>query len=88
MNKELKPLDSFILPGGGELNSFLHQARTICRRAERRILTLNRQEEIDQYVLPYINRLSDALFVFSRWVTKQMGELEFLWEPGKKDPDE
>ncbi len=87
MNKELKPLDSFVLPGGGELNSYLHQARTICRRAERQVVTLSCQEEIGPWVLPYINRLSDALFVFSRWVSSKMEEMEFLWEPGKKDPD-
>ena len=87
MNRELKALDRFVLPGGGELNSFLHQARTVCRRAERRVLNLSRKEEIGPWILPYVNQLSDALFVFSRWVASNLGEPEFLWEPGKEDPD-
>ena len=87
MNEELQPLDSFILPGGGELNSFLHQARTVCRRAERRIITLNRKDKTGPWVLPYINRLSDALFVFSRWTAVHLEESEFLWVPGNTDPE-
>lgn len=86
MNVELKPLPSFVLPGGGPVNSFLHQCRTVCRRAEREILRLSRQEEVNPSVLAYINRLSDAFFVFGRWVGSTLGEEEFLWEPVSSDP--
>lgn len=82
LQQELEPLSSFILPGGGRVSGFLHQARTVCRRAERDILQLSRVEEIGKYVLPYMNRLSDFLFVLSRWAGKQHGETEFLWERG------
>ncbi len=85
MNAELKPLNSFTLPGGSTVLAFLHQARTVCRRAERRIVTLNREEPVDPLLIAYINRLSDALFVFSRWSAVKLGETEFLWEPGKED---
>ena len=86
MNEELQPLDSFVLSGAGELSSFLHYARTVCRRTERRIVALNQKEEIGEWTLPYINRLSDALFVFSRWAVLSLDEKEILWEPGKTDP--
>ena len=88
MNEELPPLNSFILPGGSSVNAFLHQCRTVCRRAERDIVSLNREEDIDSNLLAYINRLSDALFVFSRWTASTMDEKEFLWEPGKGDPED
>jgi len=88
MNEELTPLNSFVLPGGGSVNAFLHQCRTVCRRAERDIVSLNREEEIEPNLLAYINRLSDALFVFSRWTASTMNEKEFLWQPGKQDPND
>jgi cob(I)alamin adenosyltransferase len=78
----LEPLKSFILPGGGPISGFLHQARTVCRRAEREILALSRVEPIGEGPLRYVNRLSDALFVLSRWVGKHLGEHEYLWERG------
>lgn len=81
LNEDLEPLKSFVIPGGGPCNAFLHQARTVCRRAERIILALSRDEGVGEYVIPYVNRLSDALFVWSRWVSKQLGEAEFLWQP-------
>ena len=87
MNDELSPLTSFILPGGSPLNAFLHQARTVCRRAEREVLRLRLDEEIGDAIVPYLNRLSDALFVFSRWVSSTLGETEILWEAGKDLPD-
>ncbi len=87
MNDELSPLISFVLPGGSPLNAFLHQARTVCRRAEREVLRLRLDEEIGDAVVPYLNRLSDALFVFSRWVSSTLGETEILWEAGKDLPD-
>lgn len=79
-NAELHPLNSFVLPGGNPLSAFLHQARTVCRRAERCILRLSKEELIGDQVLPYVNRMSDALFVLSRWVTLKTGAPEFLWE--------
>jgi cob(I)alamin adenosyltransferase len=78
--KDLKPLVSFVLPGGGEVSALLHVARTICRRAERKALRLMREEEIGEWPLAYLNRLSDLLFVLSRWIGHQRGEQEYLWE--------
>ncbi len=87
MQQELKPLSSFTLPGGGVLNAFLHQARTVCRRAERVCWALRRIEPINDHLLVYINRLSDHLFVQSRWVAKRLKEPEFLWDRGLRiDP--
>jgi cob(I)alamin adenosyltransferase len=80
--KDLGPLKSFVLPGGGRVGGFLHQARTVCRRAERRILALSRVEPIGDGPLRYVNRLSDLLFVLSRWTGKHLGEAEYLWERG------
>ncbi|NUN14659.1 MAG: cob(I)yrinic acid a,c-diamide adenosyltransferase, partial [Myxococcales bacterium] len=79
-NNDLFPLNSFVLPGGNPVSAFLHQARTVCRRAERCILRLSREEQIGEYVLSYVNRFSDALFVASRWATIKTGASEFLWE--------
>ena len=79
---ELQPLKSFVLPGGGRIGAFLHQARTVCRRAEREILRLSRTEPIAPWPLRYVNRLSDLLFVLSRWVARRLGEPEYLWERG------
>ena len=80
--KDLAPLKSFVLPGGGRVGGFLHQARTVCRRAERRILALSRVESLSPWPLTYVNRLSDLLFVLSRWVGKKGGETEYLWARG------
>ena len=88
MNEELKPLPSFVLPGGGIVGSYLHQARTVCRRAERRIITLSREEDLGPWAVPFINRMSDALFVFSRWAALSMNEKELLWEPDSEPPTE
>ena len=82
MESELQPLKSFTLPGGGVLNAFLHQARTVCRRAERLAWRLKREEPVGDGVLIYLNRLSDHLFVQSRWIAKRLGEDEFLWDRG------
>jgi cob(I)alamin adenosyltransferase len=78
--KELQPLREFVLPGGGITSSSLHLARTICRRAERRCVTLMRKEPLDRAIIMYLNRLSDALFVLARWVSHRLGEKEVLWE--------
>lgn len=80
--KDLEPLKSFILPGGGRVGAYLHQCRTVCRRAEREILRLSRAEEINHDVIKYMNRLSDLFFVLSRWISKQTGEQEYLWQRG------
>lgn len=80
--KDLEPLKSFVLPGGGRIQGFLHQARTVCRRAEREVLRLSREEPIGEWPLRYVNRLSDLFFVLGRWVGKHMGEKEYLWERG------
>jgi cob(I)alamin adenosyltransferase len=78
--KDLVPLKEFILPGGGKVSGFLHQARTVCRRAERLCVALSKTEPLDQTIIKFVNRLSDALFVLARWVAKTQGEPEFLWE--------
>lgn len=80
--EDLEPLMSFILPGGGRVGAYLHQCRTVCRRAEREILRLSRTEDINDRVIKYINRLSDLFFVLSRWIAKQTGEQEYLWQRG------
>ena len=80
--KDLAPLKSFILPGGGPIHAFLHQARTVCRRAERECLALSRVESVSEWPLRYLNRLSDLFFVLGRWAGKHMGEKEYLWERG------
>jgi len=77
---DLKPLPEFILPGGGKVASFLHLARTVCRRAERMTLRLSRKEEVRPEVIRYLNRLSDALFVLARWLAQKLGEEETLWD--------
>lgn len=82
--KELEPLESFILPGGGKIGAYLHQCRTVCRRAEREILRLSRAEKIGEWPLKYVNRLSDLFFVLARWAGKRAGEKEYLWERGLK----
>ncbi len=88
MNDELTPLESFVLPGGSPVNAFLHQGRTVCRRAEREVVRLSRREPVDPKILAFMNRLSDALFVFGRWVASTLGDEEFLWQPGSTEfPD-
>jgi len=81
--KELKPLKEFILPGGGQVPSLLHQARTVCRRAERACVRLGREEAVDPTIVSFLNRLSDALFVLARWVAKRRGEREVFWQRQK-----
>jgi cob(I)alamin adenosyltransferase len=76
---DLEPLANFILPGGSYPGAFLHQARTVCRRAERLLFTLRDSEPITADVLRYVNRLSDALFVWSRWINHALEQPESLW---------
>lgn len=81
LNAGLPELTSFVLPGGGLVGAHLHQARTVCRRAERLVTTLGRQESVGEECLVYLNRLSDLLFVLSRWAAKVRSEPETLWRP-------
>lgn len=83
MNAHLPTLRSFVLPGGSRLNTELHACRTICRRAERLAVALAREEEIPPETVQYLNRLSDAFFVWSRWANQQLGVPEVLWEPNE-----
>lgn len=78
--EDLEPLKEFILPGGGKVSGFLHQARTVCRRAERLCVALSKAEPVEPTIIKFVNRLSDTLFVLARWVAKTQGEPEFLWE--------
>jgi cob(I)alamin adenosyltransferase len=78
--KELAPLKEFVLPGGGQIASLLHHARTVCRRAERDCVRLARKEPVDDMLIVYLNRLSDALFVLARWALKKEGRVEILWQ--------
>jgi len=80
LNAELQPLESFILPGGGMVNAHLHQARAVCRRAERRSFSLGKQSGINPASLQYLNRLSDLLFVMARHLNKQAGEPDVFWQ--------
>jgi cob(I)alamin adenosyltransferase len=82
-NESLPELRSFVLPGGGMVAAYLHLARTVCRRAERLIVTLRDAEPVGDEVIAYVNRLSDALFVMSRHASRLYGEPEPLWEPEK-----
>jgi cob(I)alamin adenosyltransferase len=79
----LSALRSFVLPGGARLNAELHVARTVCRRAERRAVTLAGQTSVDPLAIAYLNRLSDAFFVWSRWASALLGAPEVLWEPNR-----
>ena len=81
LNDVVGPLENFVLPGGTPGAAALHVARTVCRRAERDAITLGRQEPIGPFVIAYLNRLSDALFVMSRYENHQRGIPEPVWDP-------
>ena len=83
LSADLPELRSFVLPGGTELNSDLHIARTVCRRVERSILALSRSEEVSRLILVYFNRLSDLLFAMARYESHRAKVTEYLWIPGK-----
>ena len=83
MNDGLPKLRSFVLPGGCRLNTELHACRTICRRAERIAVALSREEQVPVEAIHYLNRLSDALFVWSRWVNRELSASEVLWQPNQ-----
>lgn len=84
MQKSLPILNSFVLPGGTHANAALHLCRAVCRRAEREILRLSREEPVDPVLLKYVNRLSDWFFVASRHASRLEGAPEYLWEYGVK----
>jgi len=79
-NEELPALRSFVLSGGGRFSALGHVARTVCRRCERIVLRLSREDEVPSEVLSYLNRLSDFLFVLARHLARAFGEEEPLWE--------
>ena len=81
MNAGLPPLRSFVLPGGCRLNLELHLCRTVCRRAERICVALARGEQVPAEAVRYLNRLSDAFFVWSRWASRELMAPEIVWEP-------
>ena len=81
-NKNLEPLNSFVLPGGTVISSWFHLARTVTRRAERNVCNLLDKEKINKYSLMYLNRLSDLLFVISRLMNDN-GQKDVLWKPGQ-----
>lgn len=83
LNEDLQPLKEFILPGGTPAAAVCHLARTVCRRAERRIVSLAREESVNQPGLRYLNRLSDLLFVMARSLNRAAGVDDVLWQQGK-----
>lgn len=86
-NAGLPPLKDFILPSGGPASTSCHLARAICRRAERRLVTLGRAEDINLNSLAYLNRLSDLLFVMCRILARDEGGVEVLWRHERKGPE-
>ena len=82
LNEHLEPLTSFVLPGGSPAAAWLHLARTVCRRAERSVVTLTRTEPVNAQVAIYLNRLSDLLFVMAR-AANENGKADVLWVPGQ-----
>ncbi len=88
LNSQLPPLKEFILPGGNRAAALCHQARSVCRRAERRVVELAHQEAVNQLSATYLNRFSDLLFVAARVLARQNGGEEVLWQPRKPDNQE
>lgn len=85
LDEELSELDAFILPGGGPVGAQLHVARTVCRRAERAVVgLLEEQPELEETVVPYVNRLSDLLFTLGRAANRRAGEPEHRWRPQRE----
>ena len=84
--RDLEPLANFIHPGGSPAGAALHLARTISRRAERLLVDLRDNEPISLEVMQFVNRLSDALFVWSRWINHALGQPEHLWNAETKPP--
>ena len=80
LSEELPPLENFVLPGGSAGAAQLHVARAVCRRAERLVVALSRNEAVGEHVIVYLNRLSDALFVMARWENRRKGVPDVLWD--------
>ncbi|WP_293765513.1 cob(I)yrinic acid a,c-diamide adenosyltransferase [uncultured Aquitalea sp.] len=85
MNEHLPMLKEFILPGGSRQAALSHQARSVCRRAERSVVAAAREAEVTQAARQYLNRLSDALFVLARHLNKHLGRPDVLWQPHRRD---
>jgi len=83
LNAKLPPLKEFILPGGTRAAALAHLARTVCRRAERALVRLSRDEQVTPFAVPYLNRLSDLLFVVARTLNRAGGGSDVLWQRGK-----
>ncbi len=83
-NENLPDLKSFVLPGGSQLNIWFHISRTLCRRCERTVVSLSQKESVDAIIVKYLNRLSDGLFVWSRWVNVMQSHPEVSWNPNIK----
>lgn len=88
LDADLPPLRAFILPGGGEAGAWMHVARSVCRRAERRVVALAVTESVDPEIVRYLNRLGDLLFVLARWLNRQQGIPDVEWEPGGHTDDQ
>jgi len=85
---DLPPLGNFIHPGGSLPGAYLHLARTVCRRAERLVVALLEEEnDVSPEALRYLNRLSDALFVWARWINDALRDTEHLWNPASRPPE-
>jgi cob(I)alamin adenosyltransferase len=82
LDEELTPLRAFVLPGGSDSAAALHLARSVCRRAERRVVALTKQEEVEPVVIKYLNRLSDFLFTLARAANARQGVSDVEWNPG------
>jgi cob(I)alamin adenosyltransferase len=87
-NAELKSLKEFILPGGSQTASLCHVIRTVCRRAERRLISLKREQPVSTQAICYLNRLSDFFFVLARYLNFKQGENDVLWQPGRNQANE
>lgn len=85
MQEQLPTLKHFILPGGHKVVSYTHICRTVCRRAERRVVAVSASEEVDNNIILYLNRLSDYFFVLGRYLGLQLGVEEVKWESKKND---
>ncbi len=83
LNEALPPLKEFILPGGSPAAAQAHVARSVCRRAERRLITLHRHEALPPAAIGYLNRLSDLLFVLARHLNRAQGHADVLWQPDR-----
>ena len=86
-NAELTPLKEFVLPGGTQTAALCHVIRTVCRRAERRLISLNWEQPISTQSISYLNRLSDFFFVLARYLNSNQGKSDVLWQPGRHQED-